>query len=291
MFCLFINLTSWGAIVFSLITAGRGWGLIFFKELFIYVILKLCAKFQFLLSLQLVKKFVVVWWLKPILVFSLAQAEQNVHVLLVKFFDWTAAQYAQWITKNYLQFMEQRGMNQTQRRFKVLWEIWKNEVNREYETLVIIEYTVRNPGGRAAYVVATKKAFAQMYGDVPWHNDVVAEPARMNWPRVIQNLANRMEGAAMWMINKMAACVSMIDADARERREINGLASLDVKVLTLMTTREDAILQRSAVMEETGTCMTHINEYYNMMPDVATELELSNLFIIAIGVEEAPNID
>ena len=32
--------------MFSLITAGRGWGLIFFKELFLYVILKLCAKFQ-----------------------------------------------------------------------------------------------------------------------------------------------------------------------------------------------------------------------------------------------------
>ena len=65
----------------------------------------------------------------------------------------------------------------------------------------------------------------------------------MNWPRVIQNLANRMEGAAIWMIDKMAAGVSMIDADARGRIEINGLAGLDVKVLTLTTTREDAILQ------------------------------------------------
>ena len=33
--------------MFSLITAGRGWWLIFFKELFLYVNLKLCAKFQF----------------------------------------------------------------------------------------------------------------------------------------------------------------------------------------------------------------------------------------------------
>ena len=77
---------------------------------------------------------------------------------------------------------------------------------------------------------AAKKAFAQMYGDVAWQNNIVAEPARMNWPRVIQNLANRMELAAMWMINKMAAGVTMIGADARGRIEINGL---DVKVITL----------------------------------------------------------
>ena len=37
--------------------------------------------------------------------------------------------------------------------------------------------------------------------------------------------------------------------------------------------------------------MTHINEYYNMMPDVDTELELTNLFRGAIGVESVPNID
>ena len=31
----------------------------------------------------------------------------NVHVLLVKLFDWTTAQYAKWITKNDLQFQEE----------------------------------------------------------------------------------------------------------------------------------------------------------------------------------------
>ena len=45
------------------------------------------------------------------------------------------------------------------------------------------------------------------------------------------------------MINKMAAGVTMLDADARGRTQIIGLAGLDVKVLTLTTTREDAILQ------------------------------------------------
>ena len=83
----------------------------------------------------------------------------------------------------------------------------------------------------------------------------------------------------------------MIDADAREKIEISGLAGLDVKILTLTTTREDAILHCSAVMEEMGTCLTHINKYYTMMPDVDTELELTNLFRGAIGVEEVPNID
>ena len=101
-------------------------------------------------------------------------------------------------------------------------------------------------------MAAAKKLLAQIYGDVPWHNDVVAEPARMNWPRVIQNLANRMELATMWMINKMVAGVTMIGADARGRIEINGLAGLDVKVLTNTTTRDDVILQCSAVMEEMG---------------------------------------
>ena len=135
---------------------------------------------------------------------------------------------------------------------------WKNAVYQDYETLVIIEDTVRNPRGRAAYMAAAKKAFVQMYGDVALRIDIaVAEPARMNWPKLIQNLRNRMEGAAIWMFHKMVA-------DDRGRIESIGLAGLDVKVLTLTTTREDAILQCSAVMEEMGTCMTSNNEYYNM---------------------------
>ena len=57
------------------------------KECFLYVILKLCVKFRFPNMLATGQKVcgggggVVVWWccgwLKPTLVFSLAQAEQN----------------------------------------------------------------------------------------------------------------------------------------------------------------------------------------------------------------------
>ena len=53
------------------------WGWIFFKNFFLYVILKLCTDFQIPTMPATGQKFVVVvWWLKPILVFSLAQAEQ-----------------------------------------------------------------------------------------------------------------------------------------------------------------------------------------------------------------------
>ena len=138
---------------------------------------------------------------------------------------------------------------------------------------------------------AAKNTFAQMYGDVPWPNNVVPEPNRMNWPRAIDNIANIMEVAAIWMTNKMAVGVSMIDSDARGRVAINGHAGIEVKVLTHRTTKADTILQRSAVMEEMGSCMTQINGYYNLMPDVATERELNNLFRGAIGVEEVANID
>ena len=69
----------------------------------------------------------------------------HIQVLLLKFFDWDAAAYAQWITENGLQFMENKGMTQTLRGYKVLWYIWQNAVSREYETLVIIEDTMRNP--------------------------------------------------------------------------------------------------------------------------------------------------
>ena len=87
--CLFFNaLTSWGAIVFSLITAGRGWGLIFSSwNCFFILFLSCVLSFNFLLWLQQVKQFVVMWWgwIKPILVFCLAQVEQylyqSVHVL------------------------------------------------------------------------------------------------------------------------------------------------------------------------------------------------------------------
>ena len=57
--------TSWGAMVFSLIPAGGGGGgLNFVKECFLYVILKLCAKFQFPTMLATGQKVcgVVVWW-------------------------------------------------------------------------------------------------------------------------------------------------------------------------------------------------------------------------------------
>ena len=68
----------------------------------------------------------------------------------MKFFNWDAAAYAQWITDNGLQFMEAKGMTQTPRGYKVLWDIWKNAVSIEYETFVVIKDTMRNPGGGTA---------------------------------------------------------------------------------------------------------------------------------------------
>ena len=100
-----------------------------------------------------------------------------------------------------------------------------------------------------------------MHGDVPWPNDVAAEPARMNWPRVILTLANRQSVVAEWMIGKMAAGITLLGADTRGRMQINGLAGLYVKVLTNTTTRDGAILQCSAVMEEMGVCMNEITIY------------------------------
>ena len=87
-------------------------------------------------------------------------------------------------------------------------------MSREYETLVIIEETAWNLGGGAAYIAAAKKAFAQMYGDVPCANDIAAEPARMNWLRVILTLANRQSVVAEWMIKKMVAGVTMLGASS-----------------------------------------------------------------------------
>ena len=58
----------------------------FFKKFFLFVILKLCAEFQYPTMSATGQKVcggggggggvVVVWWLKPTLVFSLVQAEQ-----------------------------------------------------------------------------------------------------------------------------------------------------------------------------------------------------------------------
>ena len=79
--------------MFSLIPNGRSVGVgfvgaggdIFLKKFFLYVILKLCTKFQYPTMPAAGQKVcgggvVVVWsggWLKPILVFSLAQAEHT----------------------------------------------------------------------------------------------------------------------------------------------------------------------------------------------------------------------
>ena len=57
----------------------------------------------------------------------------------------------------------------------------------------------------------------------------------MNWPKVMLNIANEQSAAANWMITKMAAGVTMLDADTRGRLQINGVAGLDVKVLTHTT--------------------------------------------------------
>ena len=63
--------------------ARGGWGRVyFFKKLFLYVILKLCVEFQYPTMTATGQKVcggvvgAVWWWIKPTLVFSLAQAEQ-----------------------------------------------------------------------------------------------------------------------------------------------------------------------------------------------------------------------
>ena len=67
--------------------------------------------------------------------------------------------------------------------------------------------------------------------------DLAVEPTRMNWPKGM-NITNEQSAAANWMITKMAAGVTMLHADTRGRLQINGLAGLDVKVLTHTTTRD-----------------------------------------------------
>ena len=97
------------------------------------------------------------------------QINQN-QTMMMKFFDWEAEVYAQWIKDNDLQFMHSKGMTQTLWDYKVLWNIWKNAVTRDYETLVVIEDTSKNPGGGASYIASTKRAFSQMYGGIAQEN-------------------------------------------------------------------------------------------------------------------------
>ena len=105
-------------------------------------------------------------------------------VLLLKFFDWDAATYAQWIS-------ELREMTQTLTGYKFLWDTWKKAAIREYKLLDIIEDIMENPGGGAPYIAGAKRAFATMYGDVPWGIDAAAEPARMNWSKAMLRIANQ----------------------------------------------------------------------------------------------------
>ena len=84
----------------------------------------------------------------------------QLQTLMLTFFDWDARAYAQWITDNDLQFMQANGMTQTPRGYKVLRDIWKNAVTRDYETLVLIEDTMKNTGGGAPYIAAFAFAFA-----------------------------------------------------------------------------------------------------------------------------------
>ena len=72
-------ITSWGAIVFSLITARMSLGLNLFNKFFLYVILKLHAKFQCPTMPGTGKKVCGGGWVggtvcKPILVFSLVSS-------------------------------------------------------------------------------------------------------------------------------------------------------------------------------------------------------------------------
>ena len=129
-------------------------------------------------------------------------------------------------------------MTQTPRGYKVLWDTWKKAAIREYKMLVIIEDTMKNPGGGAPYIAGAKRAFATMYGDVPQAADLAVEPARMNWSSAMLKIANEQSATANWMITKMVAGVTMLDGDTRGRLHINGLAGLDVKVLTRTTTRD-----------------------------------------------------
>ena len=63
----------------------------------------------------------------------------GVNYFQLKFFNWTDERYEQWIANDELEFLRARGVTRTLRGFKVLWNIWKNAVSREYRTLVIIE--------------------------------------------------------------------------------------------------------------------------------------------------------
>ena len=117
-----------------------------------------------------------------------------------------------------------------------------------------------------------KRAFAQMYGGVAWANNAPNEPTRMNWSTKILHLVTRQHASAEWMIDKMEVGITIWGADIRRRTSINCIAGIDVKVLTNSTTREEAILQCSDLIDEMRTYMGMINGYYNKIPDVEEEL-------------------
>ena len=83
----------------------------------------------------------------------------------------------------------------------------------------------------------------------------------------------------------------MLEGEKRGRLHINGLAGLDVKVPTRTTTRDEAILECSEVMDDLKICLGEINEYYNMMPNVEIAAQMEIAFRGPNAVENYPNID
>ena len=63
----------------------------------------------------------------------------GVNYFQLKFFNGTDERYEQWILNDELEFLRARGVTRTLRGFKVLWNIWKNAVSRDYQTFVIVE--------------------------------------------------------------------------------------------------------------------------------------------------------
>ena len=215
----------------------------------------------------------------------------GVNYFQLKFFNWNDERFEQWILNDELEFLRARGVTRTLRGFKVLWNIWKNAVSRDYQTLVIVEDESILPTQGAAYTAAARKAFAQQYGDVPWEDEVAAEPARMHWPMALFRLAEHMFAAAEWMEGKRLAGEEMMLSDNQGRIAINELAGIDIRVLTRRTTKEEAIEKCAETMGKLDDALTLINTFYRDMPTAEMERDIYRIFPGGMGVVERADLE
>ena len=209
----------------------------------------------------------------------------------LKFFNWTDERYEQWILTDELEFLRARGVTRTLRGFKVLWNIWRKAVSRDYQTLVIVEDESIAPTQGAAYTAAARKAFAQQYGDVPWGDDVALEPARMHWPMALFRLAEHMYAAVEWMEGKILEGEEAMLSDNQGRLGINELAGIDINILMRSTTKEAAIDKCAEVMGILDDTLTLINTYYRNLPTADMERDLYRIFPGAIGVFDRAELE